>query len=567
MVLKGNPVSPGISVGKAYIYKALSFDVHETYFEGDPAAEKAVFDAAVQAAETELDGLIAAFSAQDADKAKIFEAHKEILFDEEILEMVEEAILSEKKTSDFAVCGVYAEFIELLGSAKDELIAARVADLRDVRNRLIRILHGEAEKNLSVLSEPVVIVAHDLLPSDTATLDRQNVLGIITEVGGATSHSAIIANSYRIPAVLGVPDATEALKDGVLIGLDALSGLVHIDPQSDVMEELDQKNEVFQQEQAIAQQYLDKEGLTADGVHIDIGLNIGSADYLEGYKYSDFVGLFRTEFLYMESDHQPTEEEQYKAYRKVLENMKDRPVTLRTLDIGGDKTLSYMQLPREDNPFLGKRALRLCFDNPELFKTQLRAALRASVAGQLWIMLPMVGSIDDIRRARSILDDVKAELDTQGIAYAKDVKLGIMIEIPSIAMISELAADEVDFASIGTNDLCQYLCAVDRMNPEIDSYYQSYAPAMVRTLGYIIEQFNKKGKPISVCGEMGGEILGAMLLVGLGLRKLSMSESKLAGVKAVLSKLTIAQLEDAAQKAKNFETEEQVTTYLKSLIQ
>lgn len=566
MVLKGNPVSPGIARGKTYVYKAFSCAVHQAFFEGDAQKYKDAFDAAVAEAEAELDALVGTFSEKDADKAKIFGAHKEILFDEEILEMVQDAILSEKKMPDSAVFDVFAEFIQLLSGAKDALIAARVADLRDVRNRLVRILHGEPERNLSVLDEPVIIVAHDLLPSDTATLDRKNVLGIITEVGGATSHSAIIANSYRIPAVLGVPDATKVLRDGVDVGLDALEGVVYVQPDDACLAQLEDKKAEFARQQAIAQQFLDKEGKTADGTRIDIGLNIGSAEYVEGYKHSDFVGLFRTEFLYMESDHQPTEQEQFKAYRKVLENMGGKPVTLRTLDIGGDKKLPYMQLPQEDNPFLGKRALRLCFDNPALFRDQLRAALRASVYGKLWLMLPMVGSLDDIRRARTILEDVQAELDKEGVAYDREAKFGIMIEIPSIAMIAELAADEVDFASIGTNDLCQYLCAVDRMNPGLDSYYQSYSPAMVRTLGYIIEQFNSKGKPISVCGEMGGEVLGALLLVGLGLRKLSMSESRLAGVKAALSKVTVSQLEQAAQQAKALQTEQEVLSLLRALL-
>jgi phosphotransferase system enzyme I (PtsI) len=275
------------------------------------------------------------------------------------------------------------------------------------------------------------------------------------------------------------------------------------------------------------------------------------------------VGLFRTEFLYMGRDTLPMEDEQFEVYKRVLQRYGSRPVTLRTLDIGGDKTLDCMELPREDNPFLGNRALRLCFTQPELFKTQLRACLRASVFGNLWLMLPMVGSIDDIRRAKAVIAEVKTELDAQGIAYSKDLKVGIMIEIPAIAMIADLAVKEVDFASIGTNDLCQYLTAVDRLNPAVSSYYQTYHPGLFRIIGTVVHHFNQAGKPICICGEMGGNILAAPVLIGMGMRKLSMGFASIAGIKRTLAGLTIAKAEELAGIVINLSTAAEVEAYLR----
>jgi phosphotransferase system enzyme I (PtsI) len=563
MILKGNPVSPGVVVGNAYIYKAFTCDVLEAYFEkGHEAKYIEIFNAAFAEAHRELDQLIASFAAEDADKAKIFTAQKEILDDEEILDMIHDAIATEQKRPDFAVNNAYDEFIRILGKTKDPLIAARTLDLRDVRNRLLRVLQGEKEKNLSYLPESVIVVAHDLLPSDTATLDRAHVAGIITEAGSSTSHTAIIARSYKIPAVLGVQQATDVIGEGTLLALDAICGEITVAPGQKVLEQSQKKADAFKKQQELAEKYLDKPVVTADGQHIDIGVNIGSDNFDIASENYDFVGLFRTEFLYMKSDHLPTEEEQFEAYKRVLKNSGGKTVTLRTLDIGGDKTLQYMQLPKEDNPFLGKRALRLCLDNPDIFSTQLRAALRASAFGSLQIMFPMVGSIDDIRRAKAALSDAKVQLRAEGKAFNEDIKLGIMIEIPSIAAIADIAAEEVDFASVGTNDLTQYLCAVDRMNPDIAGYYQGLCPAMLRLLGFIFEQFNAKGKPVSVCGELAGDPAAAVVMIGLGLHKLSMSEANLARVKAALADITMDKARALGATCKNLATETEVKAYL-----
>jgi len=567
VILKGIPVSPGISIGTVLIYQPMEYRVNECYFEKGLESQKMEsFWLAVKNTQEELDEIM--HSSEKEDAARIFRAHKEILSDEEMLEMVGEEISVNRKEPEFAIATVFDEFIDLMKQASDPLIAARASDIRDVRNRLLRKLKSEPEKNLSNLEYPVIVVASDLSPGDAAVLDRNKVLGIITGTGGVTSHTAIVANSYRIPAVLGVRNCTSLLLNGMTVALDALQGDIYVNPDADMLAVLNEKGrEYSSNELELETRFLEAEPLTADGTRIDIGLNMGSREVLETIRGFDFVGIFRTEFLYTERNSLPSEEEQFQIYKKVIEDAKGKPVTLRTLDIGGDKTLRYMNLPKEDNPFLGKRALRLCFDREDIFVTQLRAALRASVYGELWIMLPMVSSIDDIIKARSIYDRVKLKLEEEKIHIGSNTKLGIMIEIPAIAVIADIAAEYVDFASIGTNDLCQYLCAVDRMNPELAEYYQGLSPAMLRILGFVIESFNSKSKPLSVCGELAADPYSAVLLIGLGLRKLSMSYSSIARVKKTLLMTTIKEAVKYAEKAKNLHTEKQVLDYICSMVQ
>ena len=566
MELKGNPVSPGIAMGPIHIYRPFSAQAEEHYIEKNSIeAEKARYAKVKDKAAGEIHSIHSALMNDDPEKAKIFIAQKDILNDPAIGEEIIEGIETELWAGDWAIWKVYAKFIRMILKAKDIVIRERSADFEDVRRRLLRIWKGLPEDSLLTLASPVIIAAGELLPSDAAVLDRRKALAVITEKGAATSHSAIIVKSYEIPAVFGIPNLLETVKQGCYAAVNALGGEVFLEPDSETRTRFSARREKYLKEAADAKTFLRKEPLCSDGQRIDIGLNIGNAndEELAGAEFTDFVGLFRTEFLYMEASQLPSEEEQFTIYRRVLELYGNRPVTLRTLDIGGDKTLDYMELPKEDNPFLGKRALRLCFSLPDIFKTQLRAALRASVFGNLNLMLPMVGSMDDIRRAKQILEEVKAELDASGQPYSRDFKFGIMIEIPSIALIADLAAAEVDFASLGTNDLCQYLTAVDRMNPEVSAYYQSYHPAMFRLIGETAKHFTAAGKPLSVCGEMGGDPLAAAVLVGLGLRKLSMGFAAIAPVKQMLSRLSIAEAEEIARTVKALSTAAEVETYLK----
>lgn len=568
MEYKGNPVSEGIAVGKAYLYQPYVPQVTEGEISEDQApAAVARYEELLEGAKQELAAIRERLEkAGDGDKAKIFTAHQDILFDVAMDEEIRDKITYDFMTPEWAIHKVYEKFIKILNKAKDDLIRERVADMRDVKNRLLRIAAGVPEKNLAALGEPVIVVAHDLLPSDTATLDRKNVLALVTEIGGATSHSAIIARSYEIPALLGVDGAMENLSHGQEIAVDAVEGLLVADPSGEVKADFAKKREAFLKRREEEKKFLGVEPRMADGTLLPVHLNVGSANdqELAAEKYTDGVGLFRTEFIYMGKEQLPTEDEQYEIYKKVLTAFGDRPVTIRTLDIGGDKKLQCMELPVEENPFLGNRALRLCFSMPEVFLTQLRAALRASVHGNLWIMFPMVGSMDDIRRAKAFVQQAKDQLDAQGVPYSPDVKLGIMVEIPSIALVADLAAKEVDFASIGTNDLTQYSTAVDRMNPALREYYQSYHPALFRLIGYVVESFAKEGKPVSVCGEMGGDPYAAAVLAGLGMSKLSMGSASVARIKKMLSGLTMEKARELAAKARSLPTNDEVESYLKA---
>ena len=563
MVLRGNGVSKGVAIGKIFLYQPFIPQTTEAHYSGDPKQYLEQYEALCLQARAELQAIRERMMQTDAEKAAIFSAQMEILCDEVMDEEIRDGIQYDTWMPDWAVETVYSRYERRLQKAGDPLIRERAADLKDVKNRLLRIWCGVPQQSLAQLEKPVIIAAHDLLPSDTAVMERDHVLGIVTESGGTTSHSAIIARSYGIPAVLGIPNLLPRLTNGEKVILDAVDGVLITRPDGKQEKEMRTKQKEYEIQAARIQKYLHRDPLTADGERIEIGLNIGSArpEDLEGSSVTDFVGLFRTEFLYMDNDHLPTEEEQIIQYQKALLEYAPRPVVLRTLDIGGDKTLPYFPLPQEQNPFLGKRALRLCFDSPELFRTQLRAALRASVAGQLWIMLPMVSSIEEIKRAKALLEQAKQELRQEKLPFDEGVKLGIMIEIPAVAVIADLIAPEVDFASIGTNDLCQYLMAVDRMNPEVTSYYQSYHPALFRLIGYVVERFKQAGKPICICGELGGDPLAAPVLVGLGMRKLSMSLSSVAAVKRVLAGFTVKQMEEMARAVENM-TDGQAREYL-----
>jgi phosphotransferase system enzyme I (PtsI) len=567
MILKGNPVSPGMALGKVFLYKPFSYTKKEAYFEvGEEAKYIKIFDSATKTANDELDSILDSIGNDSDEKSKIIKTHKELLVDEEIIEMAHESISNERKMPDFAVCEVFAEFMGILSKVKDPIIAGRVSDLKDVRDRILRILVGEPERSLSKLPGNVIIVTHDLLPSATANLDNENVMAIVAEVGGMTSHSAIIARSCGIPAVLGAVGATNALLDGEDVAVNALEGFVANGLTDAEKTQFNTEKAAYKIKTFETAKFLNAEPVMADGTRIEIGVNIGSDKYVDGYLHCDYIGLFRTEFLYMENNHLPDEEDQLRAYKKVVENAGEKPVIIRTLDIGGDKTLDYLELPKELNPFLGKRALRLCLDRRDIFKTQLRAILRSSFYGDIWVMFPMVGSMDDIYNAKGVLDEAKNELASENKAYNKNIKVGVMIEIPSAAIIADMIAKEVDFASIGTNDLCQYLTAVDRTNGEISHYYQSMAPAVIRTIKLIADAFIVSGKPLSVCGELAGNPKAAVVLTGLGIKKLSMSPSNLANVKECLSRVTAEKAVEIACNILNMRTQSEILDYLSCTI-
>lgn len=567
MTLTGNPVSPGVAVGPLYVYRPKTMAITEAILRPEAVeAELARLHDVKAAAAREIRGIARSLQAQDPRNAKIFDAHEDILNDRILMEEVTRAIRDEGRAGDWAIQMAFDRFAAMLNRVDNPVIRERAADLQDVCARLLRLWHGVEEKGLAHLHQPVILAARDLLPSDTAALDRGKVLAILTEMGGAASHTAILARGYRIPAVLGIADLLAQVQHGDLAAVDAQTGTILLSPTDQELQALRAREASDRAEAERTRAFLPIKPLTADGRMVELGLNIGtgSDDELAYREYADFVGLFRTEFLYMSAPALPEEERQYSAYRNVLSAFGEKPVTLRTLDIGGDKAPKCLPLPREDNPFLGSRALRLCFARPDLFRTQLRAALRASVYGNLWLMLPMVSSLDDIRKARAIIASVHRELTEEGIAVSERYKVGAMIETPSMALIPDLMVDEVDFASIGTNDLCQYLMAADRLNPAVAEYYQLYHPALFRAVECSANAFAAAGKPLSICGELGGDPLAAAVFVGMGIRKLSMGPASLAAVKQMLSRLTTAQARALAQTVTGLSSAGEIEAYLKS---
>lgn len=564
MKLTGKPVSRGIVLGRVLKYRPFVPSVSDAPISTeDVEAAWARYGKTVELARQELDCLEARLLADSPDKAKIVAAHREILQDPAMDEEIR-GLIGARTPPDAAIERVYGSFIELLGRSKNEMMRERASDLVDVKNRLLRCWAGEPERNLARLEQPVIVVADDLYPSDTVSMDRSKVLGIITQVGGATSHTAIIARSYEIPAVLGVPGALAALEDGAEIVLDAVKGEIVLCPTGEECAAYAAAAEQVRENLRETAAYLDAEPVTLDGVRAEVRLNVAAANDFElsGAAHADGCGLFRTEFLYLEGDRLPGEEEQYQIYKRVLLAFGEKPVVLRTLDVGGDKQLACLELPHESNPFLGVRGLRLCLAHEALLRTQVRAALRASVHGSLRVILPMVGALDEVRAAKAIFREEGEALSAAGIPWNPSMPVGIMVEVPSIALIADLAADEVDFVSVGTNDLCQYLTASDRMNPSVKPYHQDYHPAMFRALGYIARSFQAAGKPVSVCGELGGDPLAIPALLGLGIQKLSMSRASLAGAKRVIRSIRMEDAQALAQRVQSLKTEGEIKACL-----
>jgi len=566
MILKGKGIAPGIAVGHIYVYDD-KFDIpcESIVPAGEEQAHLARYYSVKKEALNEIEKLRSSVESVDPVKAEIFTAHKEIVEDIIINEEIPARILNEHWAGDWAIYQVYETVLGVLRKTSDSLIAERAADFDDIRAMLLRLWYGQKSSSLSSLKEPCVIAARELKPSGTAGLSGGKILAILTEMGGVTSHAAIIAKSYGIPAVLGIEGLLSYVKQGQCAAVDAAEGNVIIDPEEDIVKEYQKKSGVFNRDRKDAETFQKREAVTACGTRIDIGLNISNAndDELNAQSYTDGVGLFRTEFLYMGRSTLPSQEEQFLIYKKVLECFGKRPVILRVLDIGGDKQVLRIEQKHEDNSFLGNRGIRLCFSNLEIFKTQLKAAFRASLYGNLWLMLPMVGSLDDIRKAKEIIAEIKNELKKENVQFG-EVKVGIMIEVPSIALIAGLAAKEVDFASIGSNDLCQYVCAADRMNAAVEPYYQSYHPGVFKLIKETVSAFNNAKKPISICGELGGDPFAIPVLIGLGLRKFSMGAASVAVIKRAIASVTVAQSEEMAKKVLGFSTASEIESFLSS---
>ena len=567
MILQGTANGGGYAIAKAFVYKAPTFEIAQNKISSDQV-EKHVekFRNCKEELVKDLEDLRQSLRDKKPSEAMIFQAHVDMLNDPTLSTAIEQAICNDFYSGDAAIARIFQQFVDIFMASGNQITEERTKDLRDIESKLLSLWFEEPFNSLEEIDSPIILVAEDLLPSDTANLNTENVLGIVTEIGGSTSHTAILAKSLGIPAVLGVDDIVKKIIADETIILDAEKGEVVLAPSAEQIKEYSNLRDVNALKQEELEKYFCVLAKTPDGKRFEVMVNLGSSDdkAMDFTECVDGVGLFRSEFLYMESDTWPSEEEQYLNYKKVLENYPGKEVTIRTLDIGGDKKLSYTNLPEEQNPFLGLRALRLSFDNMPIFKTQLRALLRASVHGKLNIMFPMVGSIGDLRFAKKIVDEVKLELSLESLPYSDNVKLGIMVEIPSIAIMADVAAQECDFASIGTNDLCQYLTAADRLNSSVTQYYQTFHPAMFRIIKHTVDAFAKEGKPVSVCGEMASDPKATAPLLGLGVTKLSMNQASVAKVKNIICKIPYSRMERIAETVIELASAPQIETFLDS---
>lgn len=528
-LINGIAASDGVAIAKAYLLVEpdLSF-TNEKVTDTDAEIQK--FRNALEASKIELTKIRNNAEKQlGPDKAAIFDAHLLVLDDPELIQPIEDKIANEKVSAPEALDEVTSQFITIFESMDNEYMRERAADIRDVSKRVLAHLLGVELPNPSMIDESVIIVGNDLTPSDTAQLNKEFVQGFVTNIGGRTSHSAIMSRSLEIAAVVGTKSVTKEVKQGDMVIVDGITGDVIVDPTEDELIAYQNKRERFFEDKKELQKLRDAETVTIDGEHAELAANIGTPDDLYGVMENgaEGIGLYRTEFLYMGRDQMPTEDEQFEAYKKVLETMKDKRVVVRTLDIGGDKELPYLNLPKEMNPFLGYRAIRLCLDQQDIFRTQLRALLRASAYGKLNIMFPMVATINEFRDAKAILLEEKENLKNDGHDVSDEIELGIMVEIPSTAALADIFAKEVDFFSIGTNDLIQYTMAADRMSERVSYLYQPYNPAILRLVKQVIEASHKEGKWTGMCGEMAGDETAIPLLLGLGLDEFSMSATSI----------------------------------------
>ncbi len=552
--LQGIAASDGIAIAKVYTLTEPDLSFTKVSVE-DTDKEISRLEEALAVSTKEIELIKeTALKNLGEEEAQVFEAHLMVLSDPELVGQVKDAITSQKVNAEHALKEVSDMFISIFAGMEDNpYMQERAADIRDVSKRILANLLGVKIPSPATIKDEVVVVAGDLTPSDTAQLNRQYVKAFVTDIGGRTSHSAIMARSLEIPAIVGTKEITSLAKDGDLIIIDGLSGDVFLNPSEDVVAEYRAKAEAFAAQQAEWEKLKDADTFTKDGHQVELAANIGTPKDLEGviHNGAEGVGLYRTEFLYMDSHDMPTEEDQFEAYKAVLEGMNGKPVVVRTMDIGGDKELPYLPLPHEMNPFLGYRAIRISLNEPEMFRTQLRALLRASVYGKLRIMFPMIATLNDFRGAKALLEEEKAKLVAEGVAVSDDIQVGIMIEIPAAAVLAHQFAKEVDFFSIGTNDLIQYTMAADRMNERVSYLYQPYNPSILTLIKHVIDSAHKEGKWAGMCGEMAGDQTAVPLLVGLGLDEFSMSASSVLKTRSLISKLTLEDMKALADKAIN----------------
>ena len=563
-MLKGIAASDGVAVAKAYLLVQPDLTFSKATVE-DTAAEEARLDAALAKSTEELQQIRekAAQSLGEAE-AQVFDAHLMVLSDPEMVGQIKQNIKDNSVNAESALKEVTDMYIGMFEAMEDNAyMQERAADIRDVAKRILAHLLGVTLPNPSMINEEVVVVAHDLTPSDTAQLDRNFVKAFVTDIGGRTSHSAIMARSLEIPAIVGTKEITAKVKEGDILAVNGIEGDVIIDPTEEQKAEFEKAGADYAAQKAEWEKLKNAETVTADGKHFELAANIGTPKDLVGVHNNggEAVGLYRTEFLYMDSPDFPTEDDQYEAYKAVLEGMEGKPVVVRTMDIGGDKELPYLQLPHEMNPFLGYRALRISLSEQgdEMFRTQMRALLRASVHGNLRIMFPMVATLKEFRAAKAIFEEEKQKLISEGKEVSDTIQVGIMIEIPAAAVLADKFAKEVDFFSVGTNDLIQYTMAADRMNERVSYLYQPYNPSILRLIKNVIDAAHAEGKWAGMCGEMAGDQTAVPLLVGMGLDEFSMSATSILKTRSLMKHLDTGKMAELADRAlKECDTMEEV---------
>lgn len=501
-------------------------------------------------------------------EASIIEGHILLAEDIEIVNTVEEALKNSSISAEWAVAEVFDNFADMFSSMDDELMSQRASDLKDIKTRLIYILQGKKMESIKDLKEQCIVVSRDLTPSQTSGINKDIILGIATEVGGKTSHTAILSQAMEIPAILGVSNLMSSVKNGDFIIMDGKTGEIIINPSDDIIEKYKKISEEQKDAKRLLEIYKDKETITKDGVKLHLFGNIGTPNHVPSLlkNGAEGVGLFRTEFLYMDRPNFPTEEEQFQVYKEVAEALEGKPVIIRTLDIGGDKDLPYFDFPDEDNPFLGYRAIRICLDKTEIFKVQLRALLRASAYGNIRIMLPMIVSLIEIRKSKELIEEVKKELSKENIAFNKDIEVGIMVETPAAAVSTDILGKECDFFSLGTNDLIQYTTAVDRGNDKISHLYTEYNPGVMRLIANTVNNAKKNNIFVGMCGEVAQNKYMIPFLIGLGLDEFSVSPTAILPTRKLISELSYKELKEKVQEILNLETSDEVFNYLKNLI-
>lgn len=563
--IQGIAASSGIAIAKAY--QLVTPDLSYTKKTIDnPENEVKRLDDALDISRQELEKIKAhTLKELGAEHAEIFSAHLLVLGDPELINPIKDKIQNEKMMAEAALEDVANMFIQMFESMENEYMRERAADIRDVTKRILSHLLGVSFPNPALIDEEVIVVANDLTPSDTAQLNRQFVKGFATDIGGRTSHSAIMARSLEIPAVVGTKEITTTVSQGDIVIIDGIDGNVVVNPTDEEIKHYENKREDFAKQQALWAELKDEPTFTSDGEQVELVANIGTPDDVTGVinNGGEGVGLYRTEFLYMGKNELPSEEEQYEAYKSVLEQMGDKPVVVRTLDVGGDKELPYLDLPKEMNPFLGFRAIRFCLENEHVFRPQLRALLRASVYGNLKIMFPMIATLEEFRKAKEILLDEKANLKNEGHQVSDSIEVGIMVEIPSTAVIAKQFAKEVDFFSIGTNDLIQYTMAADRMNEQVSYLYQPYHPAILSLVNNVIEAAHSEGKWAGMCGEMAGDPIAIPILLGLGLDEFSMSATSILPARTLLKGISKKEMASYKDTLLSMSTADEVVAFVK----